>query len=67
MQLKHWRGMQVAGGAVKGFKGDGLAQRCLERLQRVAKAGPRYFLPAHDEIEAVRVSLHPYVSRVSPW
>lgn len=39
---------------MKGFKGDGLAQRCLERLQRVAKAGPRYFLPAHDEIEAVR-------------
>ncbi|KAG0614807.1 hypothetical protein M758_6G204800 [Ceratodon purpureus] len=45
---------QVAGGAVKGFKGDEQAKRCLERLQRVAKAGPRYFLPSNDEIEAIR-------------
>jgi len=46
---------------VKGFKGDEQAQRCLERLQRVAKAGPRYFLPSHDELEAIRVPLHTYV------
>lgn len=46
--------MQVAIGAVKGFKGDEQAQRCLERLQRVAKSGSRYFLPAPDEIEAIR-------------
>lgn len=57
--------MQVAGGAVKGFKGDEQAKRCLERLQRVAKAGPRYFLPSHDEIEAIRVSLlHEFLSLI---
>jgi len=47
--------MQVARGEVKGFKGDEEAQRCLERLHRVAKAGPRYFLPSNDEIEAIWV------------
>lgn len=52
---------QVAIGAVKGFKGDEQAQRCLERLQRVAKSGSRYFLPAPDEIEAIRVSVQLYV------
>ncbi|XP_024389138.1 uncharacterized protein [Physcomitrium patens] len=54
---------QVAIGAVKGFKGDEQAQRCLERLQRVAKSGSRYFLPAPDEIEAIRVrSMHTMTS-----
>ncbi len=50
-------GLQKASiGTLDGFQGDQeLAKECIGRLQKMARYGPRCYLPSIEEIQAIQV------------
>jgi hypothetical protein len=51
-------GLQKASiGTLDGFQGDQeLAKECIARLQKMARYGPRCYLPSIEEIQAIQVN-----------
>jgi len=51
-------GLQKASiGTLDGFQGDQeLAKECIGRLQKMARYGPRCYLPSIEEIQAIQVN-----------
>jgi hypothetical protein len=51
-------GLQKASiGTLDGFQGDQeLAKECISRLQKMARYGPRCYLPSIEEIQAIQVN-----------